>query len=413
MTQNEPTSESPAPVSIRDRRLIPRGGLPRQVQTWLMVGSAGVILLIILITGRPQPPTSGSLPERPQAAALTAPDRIKGFERQLSDDEARLREMAGRASAEQAAFGANGGTATASGATVARPDHPVDAGLSADNVAFSRRPGLPGRAAPPAGPGASDPTVQAISELDALEGWLKTMSAAMPSAPPPIPTPPAAIQTPREPASAASVPLSPIAAAPPTSTDSSRTRLLEGTVIEAVLLNRLDGTYSGPVAALVTSPVYSLDRQAVVIPAGARVIGETASVQSWGDARLAIAFHRLMTPDGKTYSLDRFTGLSQIGETGLRDRVNRHYWQVFGASLAVGALSGLAQVGTRSGVNMTFGDAAGQGAGSSFANSAARILDRYLNVLPTITIREGYRLKVYLTSDLDLPTWVTPSGGVR
>jgi type IV secretion system protein VirB10 len=410
-TDREPTSEPQTPPSIRDRRLIPRGGLPRQIQTWLMIGVAIVILLIILVTGRPQPLTSGPLPERPQAATLTAPDRIKGFERQLSDDEARLREMADRAAAEQAAFGAHS-TGSATGASAVRADRPMDADLSADNVAFSRRPSSLGKGGTPA-PAASDPTTQAMSEIDALEGWLKTMSAAMPSAPTPPSAQPATVQPPREPASAlsAQAPQSPpVSQAPP---EASRTRLLEGTVIEAVLLNRLDGTYSGPVTALVTSPVYSLDRHDVVIPAGARVIGEAAAVQSWGDSRLAIAFHRLMTPDGKTYSLDQFKGLSQIGETGLRDRVNRHYWQVFGASLAVGALSGLAQIGTRSGVNMSFGDGAGQGAGSSLANSATRILDRYLNVLPTVTIREGYRLKVYLTSDLDLPAWVAPSGGVR
>ena len=52
-------------------------------------------------------------------------------------------------------------------------------------------------------------------------------------------------------------------------------------------------------------------------------------------------------PDGRTYSLDRFKGLDQVGDTGLKDSVNRHYLQVFGASLAIGALSGLAQYGTR------------------------------------------------------------------
>jgi type IV secretion system protein VirB10 len=189
--------------------------------------------------------------------------------------------------------------------------------------------------------------------------------------------------------------------------------MLEGTVIEAVLLNRLDGTFAGPVAALVTSPVYSLDRQHLVIPAGAKVLGSAAAVESWGETRLAVRFHRLVMPDGHAYSLDLFKGLSQVGETGLRDRTNRHYGQAFGASLAIGALSGLAQMQTHSGLNMSFADTAGQGAGASLASSAARVLDRYLNVLPTVTIREGYRLKVYLTNDLELPPYGRTLGGVR
>jgi type IV secretion system protein TrbI len=33
------------------------------------------------------------------------------------------------------------------------------------------------------------------------------------------------------------------------------------------------------------------------------------------------------------------------------------------------------------------------------------ILDRFLNVLPTITIREGHRVKVYITEDLLIPDY--------
>jgi type IV secretion system protein VirB10 len=190
------------------------------------------------------------------------------------------------------------------------------------------------------------------------------------------------------------------------------TRLLEGTVVETVLLNRLDGTFAGPVTCLVTTAVYSHDRQSIVIPAGARVLGSSSPVQSWGDSRLAVSFHRLVMPDGQTHSLDRFKGLNQIGDTGLKDSVNRHYWQVFGASLAIGALSGLAQYTPRVGLDSTsFGDSYRQAAVSSLAASTGRVLDRYLNILPTITIREGYRIKVYLTNDLLLPIYGRVSSG--
>ena len=185
-------------------------------------------------------------------------------------------------------------------------------------------------------------------------------------------------------------------------------------MIEAVLLNRIDGTFAGPVACLVTTPVYTQDRQRVVIPAGARVLGAAAPVQAWGEARLAVTFHRLLMPDGHSYTLDLLKGLDAAGETGLRDRVDRHYAQVFGASLAIGALSGLAQLNTRTGFNTAdFGDEFRQSAGASLSNSTSRILDRYLNVLPTITIREGHRIKVYLTSDLELPAYDAMPGGLR
>ena len=112
-------------------------------------------------------------------------------------------------------------------------------------------------------------------------------------------------------------------------------------------------------------------------------------------------------PNGVTYSLDQFAGLNERGDAGLKDLVDRHYLQLFGASIAIGTLSGLAQYATRSGASGTysFSDAYGQGVGGSLAASGGRILDRFLNVLPTVTIQEGHRIKIYLTSDLDLPPY--------
>jgi type IV secretion system protein VirB10 len=379
-----------------------------------MVGIAAVILLIILITGRPQPAPSAPASARTPSAVPAPPERIRGFERQLSDDEARLRDMMARSSTEPVP----GPVASVDTSASVRntPQRVGEPSLAADNIAFSRRSSQMGAranqqsidAAPEA-----DPTLPG-TDLSAVDTWMRALAALMPTSATTGVTPPLSPASSSPPTPPQSLPADPQPAEPRSpAVPGTRLRLLEGTVIEAVLLNRLDGTYAGPVAALVTSPVYSLDRQHVIIPAGAKVLGTAAAVQAWGDARLAVSFHRLSMPDGRTYSLDLFKGLSQVGETGLRDRVNRHYWQAFGASLAIGALSGLAQLHTRSGLTVTFSDAAGQGAGSSLATSATRILDRYLNVLPTVTIREGYRLKVYLTGDLDLPAYADTFGGVR
>jgi type IV secretion system protein VirB10 len=150
----------------------------------------------------------------------------------------------------------------------------------------------------------------------------------------------------------------------------------------------------------------------VLIPAGARVLGETRPVQSFGETRLAVSFHRLVLPDGSTVPLDQFKGLNQIGDSGLRDRVNHHYWSTFGAAAAVGLVSGLAQLLGSAGVGLGDGDRTvvigGSGA-DAVAQASAQVMNRFLNRLPTITIREGHRVKVYITSDLDLPEWVPMS----
>ena len=185
--------------------------------------------------------------------------------------------------------------------------------------------------------------------------------------------------------------------------------MFEGTVIETVLTNRLDGSFSGPVNAMVTTAVYSHDHQRLLIPQGTRVLGEVQRVTTFGQQRLAVTFHRLIMPNGYSVNLDKFQGLSQVGETGLRDQVNRHYLQTFGVSLAVGAIAGIAQAQSRYGFEVSGADVYRQGVASSLSQSSMRILDRYLNILPTFTIREGHRIKVYLTNDLSLPAYEVPS----
>ena len=189
-------------------------------------------------------------------------------------------------------------------------------------------------------------------------------------------------------------------------------RILEGTLVDAVLTNRLDGTTAAPVNCLVTNPLYSHSGQHILIPAGARLLGETKPVQSFGETRLAVSFHRLVMPDGRTYRLDQFLGLNQIGDAGLKDRVNQHYLATFGAAAAVGLISGLSQFIGSAGLGRGDGDdrtviIAG-GVGDATSQATLQVMNRFLNRLPTVTIREGHRVKVYLTSDLELPAYVWP-----
>jgi len=185
--------------------------------------------------------------------------------------------------------------------------------------------------------------------------------------------------------------------------------VFEGTVIETLLINRLNGTFPGPVNCLVTNDIYSHGRQHVLIPAGTRVLGEAKKVEAFGQQRLAVFFHRLIMPDGYSARLDQFKGLDQVGETALRDKVNNHYLQIFGASLAVGILGGIAETGTGNRFTNSPLDQARAGFGANLANSSMQILDRFLNVLPTVVIREGGRVKVYLSGDLLVPDYAQHS----
>jgi type IV secretion system protein TrbI len=182
--------------------------------------------------------------------------------------------------------------------------------------------------------------------------------------------------------------------------------LFEGTTIDATLMNRLDGEFAGPVKLMVASAVYSHDRQHVLIPEGSTILGEVKPVEGLGQRRLAVVFHRLLMPDGYSVDLDKFQGLSAEGATGLKDKVNNHYAQIFGTSVALGVIAGAAEGSIGSGAIYQNGaDAYRAGGASSVSQSSTRVLDRFLSISPTLTIREGHRVKVYLTQDVLLPAY--------
>ena len=172
-------------------------------------------------------------------------------------------------------------------------------------------------------------------------------------------------------------------------------RIREGSFLEAVLVTQLSGDFPGPVLATVSVPFYSVDRQRILIPRGTRAVGTAAAVQDRDQSRLAIGFHRLLLPDGSWIDLE-FHGLNQVGESALRDEVERHYLSTFAAAGAVGVVGGLTLAGSA-----PYGVRAGIGQG--LGQSTAGILDRFLNRRPTITIRAGHRLRIWFTSDVLVP----------
>jgi type IV secretory pathway VirB10-like protein len=182
--------------------------------------------------------------------------------------------------------------------------------------------------------------------------------------------------------------------------------VFEGTSIDTVLVNRLDGEFAGPLKVMVTNPVYSQDRQHLLIPEGTFILGDVQKVAGLGQKRLAVTFHRMLMPDGYSVDLDQFHGLDQAGSTGLKDKVDNHYVEIFGASIALGIISGAAEAtNLNEGYNENGTEAYKAGIASSLSQSSANVLDRFINIPPTITIREGHRIKVYITQDMLLPAY--------
>lgn len=381
-----------------------------------MAGVALGMLAIMLIVGRPDPPARPA----PAATAATQPpngDRVRDFQDRLRFLEAQALRDAQSASPTSVSPEPQGDDVQSP-----PPQDPVAAdrkrreyeSLFASNVVLSRRPENErpdvGRANPePSASGRTDmanPSVEDVADAVVRATARATGLAGNASAVPSQAATSAAVQ------GRASEPTQPRTPdyTPPLSAGGPTYRVLEGTVIDTVLTNRLDGATAAPVNCLVTNALYSHTGRQVLIPAGARILGETKPVQTVGETRLAVAFHRLLMPDGRTYRLDQFIGLNQIGDAGLRDQVNQHYLSTFGAAAAVGLISGLSQYLGSAAVSGGDGNRTvviAGGLGDATAQATLQVMNRFLNRLPTITIREGHRVKVYLTSDIELPAYST------
>ena len=291
--------------------------------------------------------------------------------------------------------------------TYRRPDTgglaPAAAELTADAPAQADAPGDDSRASTPllTEPVSVMDTIQALQALDAQQ-TAGTELAAGRARPSGLQIQPPAVSPLGSTASTRVMqgdPLNPAIVRSP-NTPPGWERIYEGSFIEAVLVNQLNGDFPGPVLASVAVPFYSADRQRIVIPRGARLIGSASAVAGQDQERLAVGFHRLIFPDGRWVSLE-FRGLNQIGEGALKDQVNRHYLSMFASVGAVGIMSGLTLRGSDPYAGGMEGVRAG--AGQGLAQGATTILDRFLNRLPTITIRAGHRLRIWLTSDVLVP----------
>jgi type IV secretory pathway VirB10-like protein len=411
---------------IKDKAPKPPGLLPKNVQSWVIVGIALLMIVIMWLTGGKKPQAAA----KSSTSSLQPPVPVEVNETKIAELQNRIQELQRQQLAAQSALAqqtrllnsaatdqvqSQPGTAP-NGTNRGNPEDEIKAerrkreylSLFASNVALSYRKDAFNAAAAP-----KEIDRQGEPNHDAESAQLAQLLKDAPTLPVPQQQASKSSSPSRQPATSDGPEAERNEADQPVRTTSDsrnssvgKTYLIfEGSVLETVLINRLDGQFSGPVECLLANDVYSHDRQHLLIPAGTKILGETKKVDTFGQIRLAVVFHRLIMPDGFSVSLDKFKGLDQVGDTGLRDRVNNHYLRIFGTSLAIGALGAVGEAGTGSALTSSSGDLMRQGFGASTAQSAAQILDRFLNILPTVTIREGHRVKVYLSGDLALPDY--------
>lgn len=181
--------------------------------------------------------------------------------------------------------------------------------------------------------------------------------------------------------------------------------LKAGAIVPAALLTGVDTARTGPVIAMVTQNVFdTVSGRHLLIPQGARLIGRHEGESAYGDRRAFLVWERLILPNGKSLILDGEPGVDAEGAIGVRGQVDRRLFPLLVGTLFAGAVTTLGQMarddsGRDSGGWL--GDA-GDAAAIEGAQIGGRLVDRELEVRPSIRLRAGMQVRVMITRDLIL-----------
>jgi type IV secretion system protein VirB10 len=176
-----------------------------------------------------------------------------------------------------------------------------------------------------------------------------------------------------------------------------------GTVIPAALITGIRSDLPGQITAQVTEAVYDTPTgQNLLIPQGAKLIGQYDSSVAFGQSRMLLVWTRLIMPDGASIVLERQPGADAGGYAGLEDQVNYHWWELAKAAVLSTILSAGAEAGMSTNNYGSLADALQLGMSQSINQTGQQIVQRELNIQPTLTIRPGFSVRVIVTRDLVL-----------
>lgn len=179
-----------------------------------------------------------------------------------------------------------------------------------------------------------------------------------------------------------------------------------GFVVPATLISGINSELPGQISAQVSQAVYdTATGRHELIPQGARLIGSYSSDVAFGQARVLIAWQRILFPDGKALDIGSMPGADSAGYSGFRDKVNNHFGRLFGSAFLLSAVTAgvtLSQDNGNVGNNNSqrASDALSEALGQQLGQATAQLIARNLNIAPTLEIRPGYRFNVVVTRDM-------------
>jgi len=185
----------------------------------------------------------------------------------------------------------------------------------------------------------------------------------------------------------------------------SRYQLRAGFVIPGTLISGINSQIPGQIVAQVSQNVFdTATGKYLLIPQGSRLVGAYDSNPVFGQSRALVAWQRIVFPDGKAIDLGAMPGSDSAGYAGFHDQVNAHWLRIFGSALLMSGVTAgvtLSQPQTTS-INGTISasQALSQALGQQLGQATAMMIEKNLNISPTIIIRPGFRFNVVVVKDL-------------
>ncbi|WP_031303351.1 TrbI/VirB10 family protein, partial [Pseudomonas sp. EGD-AK9] len=183
--------------------------------------------------------------------------------------------------------------------------------------------------------------------------------------------------------------------------------LRAGFVVPATLISGINSDLPGQIMAQVAQDVYDTPTgKHLLIPQGSRLVGSYSSDVAYGQARVLVAWQRIVFPDGKAMDIGAMPGADSAGYAGFHDQVNNHYVRLFGSAfLMSGVTAGITYSQRQNQATNTYGapsasSALSEALGQQLGQVTAQLIAKNLSISPTLEIRPGYRFNVVVTKDM-------------
>ena len=182
--------------------------------------------------------------------------------------------------------------------------------------------------------------------------------------------------------------------------------LWKGTVIPAVLDTGINTDLPGMLKATVTTNVYSSNNgKYILVPQGSVLTGEYNSSVSYGQARIQIVWNTLIRPDGLEVNLGSMNGIDAYGFSGQKGHRTEHPFEYLKAMglIAMFSIIDTKAANTINAQGNTYAQNALSDAYSAGQKLNEKIVDRALDIQPTIRIKSGTEVKLITNLTIDLP----------